>query len=113
MSRQAPLPIHVAEVDVTRHAIEIESATYFTCVEASQNALKHANGATGVWIRLRQTPDRLAFDVRDNGPGFKADAVDGRGLRNMRDRIEAIGGRLTVESTPGTGTQVTGSVPLP
>jgi signal transduction histidine kinase len=113
MAMHAPLPVHVTAVGVTRHAIEIESATYFTCVEASQNALKHADGATGVWIRLRQTPDRLAFDVRDNGPGFKADAVDGRGLRNMRDRINAIGGRLTVESTPGTGTQVTGSVPLP
>jgi signal transduction histidine kinase len=112
LALQAPLPVHVAAVGVTRHAIEVEGATYFTCAEAAQNALKHAHGATGVWIRLRQTGSRLGFEVRDDGPGFKADAIDGRGLRNMRDRIEAIGGELTVESTPGYGTRVRGSVPL-
>ena len=109
---QAPRPIHVAAHGVTRHPIEIESATYFTCVEAAQNALKHAHGATAVWIRLRQTPDRLGFEVRDDGRGFEAHGAEGRGLRNMRDRIEAIGGRLAVESSPLRGTVVTGSVPL-
>jgi signal transduction histidine kinase len=112
MAIQAPRPVHVAEAGVTRHPIEIESAIYFTCVEAAQNALKHADGATGIWIKLRQTPERLTFEVRDDGSGFEVDTADGRGLRNMRDRIEAIGGRLTVESKPGDGTTVAGSVPL-
>jgi signal transduction histidine kinase len=112
MAMSTPLPVHVVAVGVTRHPTEIESAIYFTCVEAAQNALKHAHGATGVWITLRQTADRLRFEVRDNGPGFQPSGVDGQGLRNMRDRIEAVGGHLAVESEPQHGTRVTGSVPL-
>jgi signal transduction histidine kinase len=113
VAREAPLPAHVVAVGVTRHPIEIESAVYFTCVEALQNAVKHAGAATGVWIKLGQTRSRLRFEVRDNGPGFTLGDHNGHGLRNMHDRIEAIGGDLTVASEPGDGTTVTGSVPLP
>jgi signal transduction histidine kinase len=112
MAMQVPLPVHVLAAGVTRHPIEIEGATYFTCVEAVQNTLKHAPGTTGVWIKLSQTRDQFRFEVRDDGPGFSLDGVQGRGLRNMRDRIEAIGGQLTVGSEPGSGTRVTGCAPL-
>jgi signal transduction histidine kinase len=112
MALQVPLPVHVVAAGVTRQPVEIESATYFTCVEATQNALKHAHGATGIWIKLGQTADRLRFEVRDNGAGFQPASVDGHGLRNMRDRIQAAGGHLAVESEPGHGTRVTGSVSL-
>jgi signal transduction histidine kinase len=112
MALQAPLPVHVIAAGVTRHPVEIEGATYFTCVEAAQNAMKHARNATGVWIKLSETRDRLRFEVRDDGEGFVLDGAAGRGLRNMRDRIEAIGGDLAVETRPGHGTRVTGSVPL-
>ncbi len=112
MGRHAPLPVHLVSRGVTRHATEIESATYFTCVEAVQNALKHARGATGIWIKLGQAPTWLHFEVRDDGPGFHTDGVHGRGLRNMRDRVEAVGGQLSVESEPGHGTRVTGTIPL-
>ena len=108
-----PLPAHVVATGVTRHPIEIESATYFAAVEAVQNVLKHADGATGVWIKLSQTRNRLSFEVRDDGPGFALDEVQGRGLRNMRDRMEAIGGRLEIDTGPDHGTRVKGSVPLP
>jgi signal transduction histidine kinase len=107
-----PLPVYLIEGGVTRHPIEIESAAYFTCVEAVQNALKHAHGATGIWIKLGQAPKWLHFEVRDNGPGFQTDGVHGRGLRNMRDRIEAVGGQVSIESEPGHGTRVTGTIPL-
>ena len=113
VAAQAPMPVHVVAVGVTRHPIEIESAVYFTCVEALQNALKHAGGATGVWIKLSQTRNSLRFEVRDDGPGFTPDDHDGRGLRNMHDRIAAIGGDLTVHPKFGHGTRVTGSVQLP
>jgi signal transduction histidine kinase len=113
MASQLAHPVHLTAVGVTRHPLEIESALYFTCVEAVQNALKHAHGATGVWIKLRQSHGRLDFEIRDDGPGFAAGSPDGRGLRNMRDRIEAIGGRLGVESQPGRGARVSGTVPLP
>jgi signal transduction histidine kinase len=112
VAAQVPMPVDVVAVAVTRHPIEIESAVYFSCVEALQNALKHAGGATGVWIELRQTRKRLTFGVLDDGPGFAPDDHDGRGLRNMHDRIEAIGGDLTVDSKAGHGTRVIGSVPL-
>jgi signal transduction histidine kinase len=113
VAAQAPMPVHVVAVGVTRHPIEIESAVYFTCVEALQNALKHAGGAAGVWIKLSQTRSRLRFEVRDDGPGFILADHDGRGLRNMHDRIEAIGGDLEVDSKPGHGTRIIGSIPLP
>jgi signal transduction histidine kinase len=113
VAAQAPVPVHVVAVGVTRQPIEIESAVYFTCVEALQNAVKHAEGATGVWIKLSQTRNRLRFEVRDDGPGFTLADHDGRGLRNMHDRIEAIGGDLEVDAKPDGGTRVTGSVQLP
>ena len=112
IAAQAPMPVHVVAEGVARHPIEIESSVYFTCVEALQNALKHGEGATGVWIELHQTRDELRFEVRDDGPGFGSGRRDGRGLRNMRDRIEAVGGDLAVEASPGRGTRVVGSVPL-
>jgi signal transduction histidine kinase len=113
VAAQAPMRVHLVTVGVTRHPIEIESAVYFTCVEALQNALKHAGGATGVWIKLNQARDTLRFEVRDDGPGFVPGDRAGRGLRNMNDRIGAIGGDITVEANPGHGTRVFGSVPAP
>jgi signal transduction histidine kinase len=112
VAAHAPIPVHVVAPGVTRHRIEIESAVYFTCVEALQNAVKHAGGATGVWIMLAQTHTRLRFEVRDDGPGFILGDHDGRGLRNMHDRIEALGGDLTIDTQPGRGTSVIGSVQL-
>jgi signal transduction histidine kinase len=113
VAAQAPLPVHVVANGVTRLPVEVESAVYFTCVEALQNAIKHAGPATAVWIQLGQTQSGLRFEVRDDGLGFVLADHDGRGLRNMHDRIEAIGGDLTVESDPGEGTSIVGSVPLP
>ena len=113
VAAQAPIPIQLTAVGVTRHPGEIEAAIYLTCNEAVQNALRHAHGATGVWITLEQTPSRLRFEVRDDGPGFMPGAADGRGLRNMHDRIEAILGTLTIEPRPGLGTRIVGSIPLP
>jgi signal transduction histidine kinase len=110
LAQRTPLPMHVAAVGVTRHPIQIESAVYFVCVEALQNAMKHATAATGVWLRLTERSGILSFDVRDDGPGFTPTDGPQRGFRNMHDRIEAIGGRLTIEATPGRGTRVTGSV---
>jgi signal transduction histidine kinase len=109
---QAPVPVHVTTSGVTRQPIEIESAVYFTCVEALQNAVKHAHDATGIWIVLRQSRTCLRFEVHDDGAGFAPGGHDGHGLRNMRDRIEAIGGELTIVAEPGRGTRVSGTVLL-
>ncbi len=110
VARQAPTPIHVVAKGVTRQPMEIESAVYFACVEAVQNATKHATTATAIWIDLDQSPGALRFEVRDDGRGFTPTDHAGGGLRNMHDRIEAIGGKLIVDTTPGIGTRVAGSV---
>jgi signal transduction histidine kinase len=110
LAHRMPLAMHVAAVGVTRHPIQIESAVYFVCVEALQNAMKHAPTATGVWLRLAERSGTLRFEVRDDGPGFTPEGAPQRGFRNMHDRIEAIGGELTIEATPGHGTRVAGSI---
>jgi signal transduction histidine kinase len=112
LARQATLPVHVVTTGVTRHPIKIESAVYFSCSEALQNAVKHAAGASAVRIRLRQTAHLLHFEVHDDGAGFAPDEHDGHGLRNMHDRMNAVGGRLTIDSRPGHGTHVLGDVEL-
>jgi signal transduction histidine kinase len=112
IAAEAPMPVRVAAIGVSRHPVEIESAIYFTCAEALQNAIKHAGSATGVSIAVTQTRTSLRFEIRDDGPGFTLNKHAGRGLRNMHDRIEAIGGEITVEAKPSQGTRIYGSVPL-
>jgi signal transduction histidine kinase len=112
VAAEATKPVHLRTYGVTRQPAEIETAVYFTCMEALQNAVKHAEGSTGVWVTLRQG-DELRFEVRDDGPGFVPPETDRNGgLRNMRDRVEAVGGRLTIEASPGHGTRVIGVIPL-
>jgi signal transduction histidine kinase len=110
-ARGCPLPVEVHASGVTRHPPEIEGAVYFSCLEALQNVAKHARGATRARISLRQD-HMLRFEVADDGAGFDADDLPGAGMRNMRDRIEALGGTLAITSDR-RGTLVRGSVPLP
>jgi signal transduction histidine kinase len=110
-ARRSPLPVTV-DAPVGRYPPDIEVAVYFACLEALQNAMKHAGPAVTVSIRLWETDDRLHFEVRDRGAGFDTDGVgDGHGLLNMRDRIDAVGGMATIRSRLGIGTVVSGRVP--
>jgi signal transduction histidine kinase len=110
LARQAPITASV-DIDGTgRCRPEIETAVYFCCSEALQNAAKHADGATAVSISLERHR-HVRFEVHDDGPGFFPSHVRaGQGLANMRDRIEAVGGRLEIRSTPGEGTSVIGNI---
>jgi signal transduction histidine kinase len=110
--RRSPLPVTVSAGGIARYGLEIESAVYFCCLEALQNAAKHATGAS-VTIRLWEESGGLLFSVSDDGPGFDiAHARNGHGYVNMADRLGAIGGTVRWESAPGQGTRVQGSVPL-
>jgi signal transduction histidine kinase len=110
---RSPLGVSVMADDIGRYPAEIEAAVYFCCLEALQNAAKHAEGAT-VEIHLREESGGLVFDVSDNGPGFDAAvATQGHGFLNMSDRVGAIGGTVRWDSTPGHGAAVVGSIPLP
>ena len=111
-ARTSPLPVSVRSRAAQRYPVDIETAVYFTCVEALQNAAKHAGPSTSVRISL-SAGTTLRFEVRDDGAGFVLNEERaGAGLANMRDRIEAVGGQLAIDSVPGEGTCVSGSVPL-
>jgi signal transduction histidine kinase len=110
--RRSPLAVTVSAGGIGRYGLEIESAVYFCCLEALQNAGKHAAGAT-VTIRIWEESGGLLFSVSDNGPGFEvAKAKNGHGYMNMADRLGAIGGTVRWESAIGAGTRILGSVPL-
>jgi signal transduction histidine kinase len=95
-----------------RYDPEVEAAVYFCCLEAMQNAMKHAGGVTTISVALAEQGG-LRFEVRDDGAGFlKEDVASGTGLTSMRDRIAAVGGRLVIRTAPGKGTRVSGAVPL-
>jgi signal transduction histidine kinase len=111
-TKRAPTPAAVHATDLRRHPPHVELSVYFCCLEALQNASKHADGATAITISLAQD-DALRFEVRDDGAGFDANgSPPGAGVTNMRDRLAAVGGRLTITSAPGEGAVVNGVVPL-
>jgi signal transduction histidine kinase len=110
--RKAPIPVEVDSHGLSRYPQEIESAIYFCCLEAIQNVTKYAH-ATRATVLLGQSEKELTFSVKDDGIGFDpATAKKGSGTQNMADRLEALDGSLTVESTLGEGTTVTGNLPV-
>ena len=112
---QSALPATVLAAGIKVHySREIDSAAYFCCLEAMQNAAKHGEGATAVLIDLAEDRDRLRFEIRDDGDGFDSvTAQPGVGSTSMRDRLAAVGGELAIVSAPGRGTRVIGNIPLP
>jgi signal transduction histidine kinase len=110
---RSPLKVRVDVAEgVGRYPAEVEAAIYFSCMEALQNAAKHAGDAT-VDLRLWTESGGLLFSVADDGPGFDpATARGGHGYINMADRLGAIGGTVRWDSRPGHGATISGSVPL-
>ena len=110
---RSPLKVRVDVADgVGRYPAEVEAAIYFSCMEALQNAAKHAGDAT-VDLRLWTESGGLLFSVADDGPGFDpSTARGGHGYINMADRLGAIGGTVRWDSRPGHGATISGSVPL-
>ena len=92
---------------------EIETAVYFCCVEALQNVAKHCGADSNAGLLLSEHGDGLRFLLTDNGPGFDPARTAGTsGITGMRDRLEAIGGQLAINSIFGHGTTITGRVPI-
>jgi signal transduction histidine kinase len=105
-------PVEVSTDGVGRYPPEIETAMYFCCMEALQNAARHAPGST-VRIGVTDSGAEVTFTIADDGPGFDpAAAPTGSGLRNMSDRLAALGGTCQVDSSPGQGATVTGRIGL-
>jgi signal transduction histidine kinase len=110
--RRAAVPVEVSSDGVGRYPPEVEAAVYFCCLEALQNVAKYA-AAAQAWIRVTEDAGMLRFEVRDDGTGFDPSITSfGTGLQGMTDRLDAIGGAVRVESAPGEGTTVTGTIPM-
>jgi signal transduction histidine kinase len=108
---RSPLPVTVEAGNTGRFSQDTEAAVYFCCLEALQNTAKYAH-ATQARIRLQAANGTLRFTVSDDGTGYDTRHTPlGSGLRNMADRLAALGGRLDVRSAPGCGTTITGHLP--
>jgi signal transduction histidine kinase len=107
LAARSPLDVTVL-VRVERLPDSVEAAAYFVSSETLANTAKHAEAASAR-VEAVVDSDRLCLTVSDDGVGG-ADA-EGSGLRGLRDRVEALGGRLRVESAPGAGTRVLAEIP--
>ena len=113
MAFNSPISVVVRGIATGRYPEDVEVAVYFCCLEAVQNVVKHAGPGAEATVHLWQEGPRLFFEIRDSGRGFHPEAAGGGvGLTNMRDRIEAVGGRLMITSSPGQHTSVRGTVPV-
>ena len=104
--RTSSVPVTVTDSGIGRQPSDIEAALYFCCVEAVQNAVKHA-AATRIAVELDVVGDSLTMLVHDDGVGIEPGTVtETGGLGNMRDRIDSVGGELVVRPGTAGGTDV-------
>jgi signal transduction histidine kinase len=109
LAEAAPVPTSVRSRLEDRPPIVVETAAYFVASESVANAAKHAR-ATSLLITAERRDGDLIVRVDDDGHGG-AVVVDGGGLAGLRDRVEALGGALLVDSRPGAGTTVMARLP--
>ncbi len=111
VARRSAIPVALDLRVDDRLPEPIEVTAYFVISEALTNAAKHSN-ASGVNITVDTFDGQARLSISDDGVGG-ADPARGSGLVGLRDRVEAAGGTLTVESPPGQGTRLTVQLPLP
>jgi signal transduction histidine kinase len=111
-ARSSTIPVQVHGDGVGRHPRDIEAAIYFSVLEALQNTAKYAE-ASSATVTIRERGGALTFEVCDDGRGFDESTVSrGAGLTGIADRLDTVGGTVEVESAPGQGTRITGTVPI-
>jgi signal transduction histidine kinase len=110
LARRSALPVEVTGELGARFPAELEVAVYYVVSEALTNAVKHA-AASAVRVSVAVAGDTLKVTVRDNGAGG-ADPARGSGLTGLGDRVEALGGQISVTSPPGYGTTIAASLPI-
>ena len=110
LARRSPVPVtlHVQVAD--RLPSQVEIAAYYVVSEALANTAKHARAATA-GVEVSAEAGRLRVRVRDDGRGG-AELGSGSGLVGLKDRVEALGGRITLDSPPGAGTALEVSIPV-
>ena len=111
--QNAAIPISITDEGLRRHSSAIELAVYFCCLEALQNAAKHAGPGASAGVWLFDGDGELRFRVEDDGQGFEPERVEqGTGLTNLADRLSAVGGSIRIDSAAGRGTSVAGQIPV-
>jgi len=109
LASRAPFPVGIDVTD-ERFAQPVEVAVYYLVSEALTNAAKYAE-PTAVSVTVERAEGRLTAEIADDGRGG-ADPASGTGLRGLADRVEALGGRLRIDSPPGAGTRIRAELPL-
>jgi signal transduction histidine kinase len=109
LCRRSALPVRLHVGLDARPPEQIESAAYFLVSEALTNAAKHSH-ASEVRVTAASGGPLLVVEIADDGIGGAA-ARGGSGLRGLADRVEALGGRMTVSSPPGRGTTLRAEIP--
>src|SRR5262249_14203083 len=105
----APLPVTV-EADLTgRPPDQVQAGAHYVVAEGLANVAKHAHASVAA-VSLVRRGGRLIVRVRDDGVGG-ADPNRGTGIRGLTDRVQALGGRLRYESSPGQGTEIRVTIP--
>jgi PAS domain S-box-containing protein len=107
---RAAVPMEVADIPDMRLPEPVETAAYYLIAEAVTNVAKYAQ-ATHVAVSVTPENGRLVVRVSDDGVGG-ADPAGGTGLRGLSDRVEALHGRLRVESPRGAGTRISAEIPI-
>jgi PAS domain S-box-containing protein len=110
LAMRAPLPVEITDVPGGRLPEPVEAAAYYLIAEAITNVAKHAQ-ASHVAVSVRRDDARVVVNVADDGVGG-ADAAGGSGLHGLADRVEALHGRLRVDSPPGCGTRIEAQIPV-
>ena len=108
LAGDVPLPVELA-VSAAGDSPAAAACAYFVCAEALVNVAKYA-AASHVAVSVRSDPGGTTVEVEDDGVGG-ADPGRGTGLRGLADRVEALGGTLTVDSPPGRGTRLVAVIP--
>lgn len=110
LANRSPVPAVVTGLPDRRLSPGVEATAYFVVSEALANAAKHASADHAVVAATCEGP-MLRVEVSDDGVGG-ADTSRGTGLEGLRDRVAALGGRLTVDSAAGQGTRIVAEIPL-
>ena len=110
LATRAAVPVEITDVPGERLPEPVEAAAYYLIAEAVTNVAKHAQ-ASHVSVSVRRDDGRVVIDVVDDGVGG-ADADAGSGLHGLADRVEALYGRLRIDSPRGGGTRVEAQIPV-
>ena len=110
LARRSAVPVELVLGTDRRLPDPVEVAAYYVVAESLANAAKHAQAST-VDVGVNIEGDNVHLSIRDDGIGG-ADAARGSGLTGLHDRVEALGGRLSISSQPGIGTALHATIPF-